>query len=46
MTIVPMPLAKEAGVIGTLRASGYTRGELAQHHMPLPLLVTLIGALI
>ena len=39
-------IAKEAGVIGTLRASGYTRGELAQHYMTLPVIVTLIGALI
>ena len=28
-------IAKEAGVIGTLRASGYTRGELVRHYMTL-----------
>ena len=28
-------IAKEAGVIGTLRASGYTRGELVCHYMTL-----------
>ena len=38
-------IAKEAGVIGTLRASGYTRGELVRHYMTLPVIVTLIGAL-
>lgn len=37
-------IAKEAGVIGTLRASGYTRNELIRHYMVLPLLVTLISA--
>ena len=39
-------IAKEAGVIGTLRASGYTRGELVCHYMTLPVIVTLAGALI
>ena len=39
-------IAKEAGVIGTLRASGYTRGELVRHYMTLPVIVTLIGALV
>ena len=39
-------IAKEAGVIGTLRASGYTRGELVRHYMTLPVTVTLIGALV
>ena len=39
-------IRKEAGVIGTLRASGYTRRELIFHYMTLPVLVTLIGALI
>ena len=32
--------------IGTLRTSGYTRRELILHYMTLPVLVTLIGALI
>ena len=39
-------IAKEAGVIGTLRASGYTRGELVRHYMAMPLLVTVISAVI
>ncbi|MBU5446691.1 ABC transporter permease [Blautia sp. MSJ-36] len=38
-------IRKEAGVIGTLRASGYTRRELILHYMTLPVLVTLAGAL-
>lgn len=39
-------IAKEAGVIGTLRASGYSRGELTRHYLVLPMIITLIGALI
>lgn len=39
-------IQKEAGVIGTLRASGYTRKELVGHYMALPVIVTLIGAVI
>lgn len=37
-------IAKEAGVIGTLRASGYSRGELVRHYMAMPVVVTLISA--
>ena len=39
-------IAKESNVIGTLLASGYTRNELICHYMAMPILVTLIGALI
>lgn len=39
-------IEKEATVIGTLRASGYTRGELLRHYLALPVIVTLIGAVI
>lgn len=39
-------IVKEAAVIGTLRASGYTRKELLVHYMTLPLLVTVIAAVI
>ena len=39
-------IRKEAGVIGTLRASGYTKSELIRHYMALPVIITLIGALI
>lgn len=38
-------IQKEANVIGTLRASGYTRGELIRHYMTMPVIVTLAGAL-
>lgn len=39
-------IVAEAGTIGTLRATGYTRGELIRHYMTLPVLVTLIAAII
>ena len=39
-------IAKEANVIGTLLASGYTRNELIRHYMSMPIIVTLIGAVI
>ncbi|MDD3337403.1 MAG: ABC transporter permease [Lachnospiraceae bacterium] len=39
-------ITKEANTIGTLRASGYTRGELVRHYISMPLLVTLIGAVL
>ena len=37
---------KEANVIGTLRASGYTINELVLHYMLTPFIVTIISALI
>lgn len=37
-------IAKESTVIGTLRATGYTRGELVRHYMTMPMIVTLAGA--
>ncbi len=37
---------KEASVIGTLRASGYSKGELIVHYMSMPVIVTLAGAVI
>lgn len=39
-------ISKEANVIGTLRASGYTKGELIRHYTAIPIIVTLIGAVI
>lgn len=39
-------IAKEATVIGTLRASGYTRGELMRHYLSIPVLVTFISAIV
>ena len=37
-------IAREAPVIGTLRASGYTRRELTVNYMMAPLIVTIAGA--
>lgn len=37
-------IAKEASVIGTLRASGYSRGELIIHYLSMPVIVTLFSA--
>lgn len=37
-------IVKEASAIGTLRALGYTRGELVRHYLSMPLIVTFIGA--
>lgn len=39
-------IVREAAVIGTLRATGYTRRELLVHYLKLPLLVTVVAALI
>lgn len=39
-------VVSEAGVIGTLRASGYTKGEMIRHYMALPIIVTLIAAVV
>ena len=39
-------ITKESTVIGTLRASGYTKGELIRHYMTMPVLVTLIAAIV
>ncbi len=39
-------IEKEALVIGTLRASGFSRGELVVHYMTMPVVVTLIGAIL
>ncbi|MCQ2531992.1 MAG: ABC transporter permease [Saccharofermentans sp.] len=39
-------IVKESAVIGTLRASGYTKGELIAHYMAMPLIVTLLSGVI
>ena len=39
-------IAKEASAIGTLRASGYTKGELIRHYLSMPIIVTLFSALV
>lgn len=37
-------ITKESKTIGTLRASGYTRGELTRHYLATPVIVTLFAA--
>ena len=39
-------IEKEASVIGTLRASGYSKRELVVHYVSMPFVVTLIGAVL
>lgn len=39
-------ISKEANVIGTLRAMGYSKGELIRHYMFLPIAVTLVGSIV
>lgn len=39
-------ISREANVIGTLRASGYTRAELIRHYMAAPMLVLLVAAIV
>lgn len=39
-------IEKEATVIGTLRASGYLRGEIMTHYMLLPVLVCFVAAIV
>lgn len=39
-------ISREANVIGTLRASGYTKGELIRHYITMPMLITLIAAIV
>ena len=39
-------ISKESTVIGTLRASGYSRGELIRHYLAMPMLVTFVAAVI
>ncbi len=43
---VSSTITKESAVIGTLRATGYTRGELVRHYMAVPVMVTLFAALV
>lgn len=39
-------IVKESSVIGTLRASGYTKGEIIRHYITLPVVVTLVAAIV
>lgn len=37
-------IANESSAIGTLRASGYTKGELIRHYLSMPVIVTFLAA--
>lgn len=39
-------ITNEASAIGTLRASGYTKGELIRHYLSMPVAVTLLAAIV
>lgn len=39
-------ISKESSTIGTLRASGYTRGELVRHYLSMPIIVTFLAAIV
>lgn len=39
-------IAKESSAIGTLRALGYTKGELVCHYLSMPVIVTLLAAIV
>ncbi len=39
-------ISKESSTIGTLRASGYTRGELVRHYLSMPVIVTFLAAIV
>lgn len=39
-------IERESTVIGTLRASGYSKRELVIHYMSMPVVITLIGAVL
>ena len=38
-------IVRESAVIGTLRASGYTKGEIFRHYLAMPVAITLLAAL-
>ena len=39
-------IESEAAVIGTLRSTGYTRGELIRHYMLIPVTITILSAIV
>ena len=39
-------IMKESQTIGTLRASGYTKGEIVRHYLAIPVIVTMIAAIV
>ncbi len=46
VVIISNTIETEAGVIGTLLSSGYTRRELLAHYMKLPIFVTIVSAIV
>lgn len=44
--LIDNTIEEEAAIIGTLRASGYKKNEVLAHYMKLPILVTLLSALV
>ncbi len=44
--IIRSTIESEATIIGTLRASGYTKQELIRHYMSLPLIATAFSAIV
>lgn len=39
-------IVNESSAIGTLRASGYTKGELIRHYLSMPVIVTFLAAVV
>ena len=39
-------IANESSAIGTLRESGYTKGELIRHYLSMPVIVTFLAAVV
>lgn len=39
-------ISQEANSIGTLRASGYTKGEMVRHYLAMPMIVTVVASAI
>lgn len=39
-------IANESSAIGTLRALGYTKGELVRHYLSMPVIVTFLAAIV
>ena len=44
--IISSTTEEESSVIGTLMASGYTKGELILHYLELPIYITLFGVIV
>ncbi|MGB4661177.1 MAG: ABC transporter permease, partial [Mobilitalea sp.] len=46
VVLIKHTIESESSMIGTLLASGYTKNEIIQHYISLPIIVTLISAVI